>query len=65
VVIIGQITNFRRPAKHIGNVRVTLLDGDRVVVRAFANDRGGSRSNTVIRAEHDWHVDRIRPRRAA
>jgi hypothetical protein len=40
VVILGQITNVRRPAKRLGEVRVTLLAGDRVVVRALANDRG-------------------------
>jgi len=53
VVIIGQITNVRRPAKHIGNVRVTLLAGDRVVVRAFANDRGGFQVEHGDPAEHD------------
>jgi hypothetical protein len=53
VVIIGQITNVRRPAKHIGNVRVTLLAGDRVVVRAFANDRGGFQVEHGDPGEHD------------
>jgi len=40
VVIVGQITNVRRPAEHLPQVPVTLLAEDKVVVRAFSNDRG-------------------------
>lgn len=50
VVIVGQITNVRRPTKHFGEVRVTLIAGERVVVRAFATHRGEFR---VEHGEHD------------
>jgi hypothetical protein len=40
VVIVGQITNVRRPAERFPQVLVTLLAEDKVVVRAFSNDRG-------------------------
>jgi hypothetical protein len=40
VTILGQITNVRRPARRLADVRVALLSGDRVVVRALSNDRG-------------------------
>jgi hypothetical protein len=40
VVIVGQITNVRRPAARFPPVLVTLLAEDKVVVRAFSNDRG-------------------------
>jgi len=53
VVIIGQIRTVRRPAKPIGKVRVTLLAGDRVVVRAFANDRGEFQVEHGDHGEHD------------
>ncbi|HET6899870.1 MAG TPA: hypothetical protein VFK70_16050 [Vicinamibacteria bacterium] len=50
VVIVGQITNVRRPTKHFGEVRVTLIVGEQVVVRAFATHRGEFR---VEHGEHD------------
>jgi hypothetical protein len=40
VVIVGQITNVRRPTKRFPQVPVTLLADDEVVVRAFSNERG-------------------------
>ena len=40
VVIVGQITNVRRPAARFPQVPVMLLAEDKVVVRAFSNDRG-------------------------
>jgi hypothetical protein len=40
VVIVGQITNVRRPTKRFAQVPVTLLAEDRVVMRAFSNERG-------------------------
>ena len=40
MIIVGQITDIRRPAKRFSRVRVCLLADDRVVVRAFSNDRG-------------------------
>jgi hypothetical protein len=40
VVIVGQITNLRRPAEHFPQVPVTLLAEDKIVVRAFSNERG-------------------------
>ena len=40
VVIAGQITNVRRPTARFPQVLVTLLAEDKVVVRAFSNDRG-------------------------
>jgi hypothetical protein len=40
VTILGQITNVRRPARRLAHVRVALLSGDRVVVRALSNERG-------------------------
>jgi len=40
VTILGQITNVRRPARRLAHVRVALVSGDRVVVRALSNDRG-------------------------
>jgi hypothetical protein len=49
MVIIGRITNVRRPGRRFGEVRVTLLAGDRVLVRAFANDRG------EFQVEHGEH----------
>jgi hypothetical protein len=42
VVIVGQITNVRRPTKRFALVPVTLLAEDTVVVRAFSNERGSS-----------------------
>ena len=50
VVIVGQITNVRRPTKRIPQVPVTLLAGDKVVVRAFSNERGEFH---VEHREHD------------
>jgi hypothetical protein len=50
VAIVGQITNVRRPARRLAHVRVTLLAGDRVVERAFSNDRGEFH---VEHREHD------------
>ena len=40
VVIVGQITNVRRPTKRFPQVPVTLLAEDKVVVRALSNERG-------------------------
>lgn len=40
VVIVGQITNVRRPTKRFPQVPVTLLAEDEVVVRALSNERG-------------------------
>jgi hypothetical protein len=40
MVIVGQISNRRQPAKRLANVPVILLVGDRVVVRASSNARG-------------------------
>jgi len=40
VVIVGQITNVRRPTKRFAQVPVTLLAEDEVVVRALSNERG-------------------------
>ena len=39
-MIIGQITNVRRPTRRFSQVPVTLLAEDKVVVRAFSNERG-------------------------
>ena len=44
---------MRRPAKRFGKVRVTLLAGDRVVVRAFANDRGEFQVEHGVHGEHE------------
>ena len=40
VVIVGQITNVRRPTKRFPQVPVMLLAEDEVVVRALSNERG-------------------------
>jgi hypothetical protein len=40
VVIVGQITDVRRPARRFPQVTVTLLAEDKVVVRVVSNDRG-------------------------
>jgi hypothetical protein len=40
VVIVGQITNVRRPTQRFALVPVALLAEDTVVVRAFSNERG-------------------------
>ena len=50
VVIVGQITNVRRPTKRFARVLVMLLAEDRVVMRAFSNDRGEFH---VEHREHD------------
>src|SRR5882672_3545692 len=50
VVIVGQITNIRRPTKRFPQVPVTLLAEDKVVVRAFSNERGEFH---VEHREHD------------
>lgn len=53
VIIVGQITNVRRPAKRFREVRVTLLAGERVVVRVFASDRGEFQFEHGDHGEHD------------
>ena len=50
VVIVGQITKVRRPTRRFAQVLVTLLAEDRVVMRAFSNDRGEFH---VEHREHD------------
>ena len=50
VVIVGQITNVRRPTRRFSQVPVTLLAEDKVVVRAFSNERGEFH---VEHREHD------------
>ena len=40
VIIVGQITDVRRPARRFPQVTVTLLAEDKVVVRVVSNDRG-------------------------
>jgi hypothetical protein len=40
MVIVGQITNVEQPTRRLADVPVTLLVGDRVVVRARSNARG-------------------------
>jgi hypothetical protein len=50
VIIVGQITNVRRPAKRFAQVLVTLLADDKVVVRSFSNERGEFQ---VEHREHD------------
>jgi hypothetical protein len=50
VVIVGQITNVRRPTRRLAPVLVMLLAEDRVVMRAFSNDRGEFQ---VEHSEHD------------
>jgi hypothetical protein len=50
VIIVGQITNVRRPTRRFAPVLVMLLAEDRVVMRAFSNDRGEFH---VEHREHD------------
>jgi hypothetical protein len=40
MVIVGQVTNLRRPTERFANVRVELGAGDRVVVRTASNGLG-------------------------
>ena len=40
VVVVGQVTNVRRPGHRLASVRVELGAGDRVVSRAVSNGRG-------------------------
>jgi hypothetical protein len=40
VVIVGQVTNLRRPTQRFANLRVELGAGDRVVVRTASNGLG-------------------------
>jgi hypothetical protein len=53
MVIVGQITNVEQPTRRLADVPVTLLVGDRVVVRARSNARG------EFHLEHDER-DRMR-----
>jgi hypothetical protein len=53
MVIVGQITNVEQPTRRLADVPVTLLAGDRVVVRARSNARG------EFHLEHDER-DRMR-----
>jgi hypothetical protein len=50
VVIVGQITNVRRPTRPFAQIPVTLLADDKVVVRSFSNERGEFH---VEHREHD------------
>lgn len=40
VVIVGQVTNVRRPGQRLAHVQVELVAGDRVVVRTSSNGLG-------------------------
>jgi hypothetical protein len=40
VVIVGQVTNVRRPDQRVADVRVDLMCDRRVVMRTVSNDRG-------------------------
>jgi hypothetical protein len=47
VVIVGHITDTGQPALRLANVRVTLMEGDRVAARALSNSWG------EFHVEHD------------
>jgi hypothetical protein len=40
VVIVGQVTNLRRPTQRLANLSVELVAGDRVLVRTASNGLG-------------------------